>query len=86
MASDGCSADGGLLLIPHPSLSIEPEMVAEAVRRGHRVLLSSSQAPREQVPTLRLPRAYRHDLEKALKVVWARRGESKQARAKREEA
>ena len=61
------SADGGLLLIPHPSLSIEPEMVAEAVRQGHRVLLSSSQAPREQVPTLRLPRAYRHDLEKALK-------------------
>ena len=61
------SADSELLLIPHPSLSVEPEMVAEAVRRGHRVLLSSSQAPREQVPTLRLPRAYRYDLEKALK-------------------
>ena len=31
--------------------SIEPEMVAEAVRRGHRVLVCSNQTPREQVAT-----------------------------------
>ena len=61
------STDAGLLLIPHPSLAIEPEMVAEAVRRGHRVLVCSNQTPRERVETLRLPRAYRHDLEKALR-------------------
>jgi transcriptional regulator with XRE-family HTH domain len=61
-------SDGGLLLIPHPSLAIEPEMVAEAVRRGHRVLLSSGLPQREQVATLKLPRAYRHDLETALKT------------------
>ena len=60
------AADAELLLIAHPSLSIEPEMVAEAVRQGHRVLVSSSQAPREQVSSLKLPRAYRYDLEKAL--------------------
>ena len=26
-------SDGGLLLIPHPAFSIDPELVAEAVRR-----------------------------------------------------
>jgi len=62
------AADTGLLLIAHPSLPVEPEMVAEAMRQGHRVLVSSNQAPREQVVTLRLPRAYRHDLEKALRL------------------
>jgi len=59
-------SDGGLLLIPHPALAIEPELVAEAVRQGHRVLLSSDLARRDKVTTLKLPRAYRYDLEKAL--------------------
>ena len=72
------SSDSELLLIPHPSLSVEPEMVAEAVRRGHRVLISSSQAPREQVATLRLPRVYRYDLEKGAGIVRARRGEGRE--------
>ncbi len=62
------AADAGLLLIAHPSLSIEPELVAEAVRQGHRVLVSSNQAPREPVSSLKLPRTYRHDLEKALNL------------------
>ena len=48
------SSDTGLLLVAHPSLSIEPELVAEAVRKGNRVLLLSSQPHREQVSTLRL--------------------------------
>ena len=60
------SSEGGLLLVPHPSLSIEPELVAEAVRKGNRVLLPSSQPQRERIPTLQLTRAYRGDLEKAL--------------------
>ena len=60
------SSDRGLLLVPHPSLSIEPELVAEAVRKGNRVLIASGQAQREHVATLRLARPYRHDLEKAL--------------------
>ena len=58
---------GELLLIPHPSLSIEPELVAEAVRHGHRVILGSASPPREPVESLKLPRAYRYDLEAALK-------------------
>jgi transcriptional regulator with XRE-family HTH domain len=61
------STGAGLLLIAHPSLAIEPEMVADAVRRGHRVLVFSNQTPRERVETLRLPRAYRHDLATALR-------------------
>ncbi len=60
------SADAGLLLIPNPSLAIEPEMVAEAVRQGHRVLLPGGPPPREGVTTLKLPRAYSQDLDKAL--------------------
>jgi transcriptional regulator with XRE-family HTH domain len=64
--SVAAAADAELLLIAHPALSIEPELVAEAVRQGHRVLVSSNQAPREPVSSLKLPRAYRHDLEKAL--------------------
>jgi transcriptional regulator with XRE-family HTH domain len=60
------SSDTQLLLIAHPSLPVEPEMVAEAVRHGHHVLLSANQAPSERVLSLRLLRAYRHDLEKAL--------------------
>ncbi len=60
------ATDAGLLLIAHPSLAIEQELVADALRRGHRVLVSSTQPPREGVPSLRLPRVYRHDLEKAL--------------------
>ena len=61
------ATDAGLLLIPHPSLSIEPELVAEAVRQGNWVFVCTNQTPREQVATLRLTRAYRHDLEKALR-------------------
>ena len=61
------SADAELLLIPSPSFVVEPEKVAEAVRQGHRVLVYSSQTPREHVATLQLPRAYRFDLEKALR-------------------
>ncbi len=61
------TAHAGLLLIAHPALTIEPELIAEAVRAGHRVLVSSSRAPRDQVVSLRLPRVYRDDLARALR-------------------
>jgi transcriptional regulator with XRE-family HTH domain len=64
--SVSAAAGAGLLLIAHPSLSIEQELVAEAVRQGHRVLISSAQAARETMSSIQLPRAYRHDLEKEL--------------------
>jgi len=59
-------AESGLILIPHPSFAIEPEMVAEAVRKGHRVLMPMGSAPREQATVIKLQRVYRYDLEKAL--------------------
>lgn len=57
---------GGLLLIAHPTLRLDPEWVADAVRRGHQVLLTSIAAQRDHVHTLKLPRAYRNELEQAL--------------------
>ncbi len=60
------AADAGLLLVAHPTLPVEPELVAEAVRQGHHVLVSSSQAPREHLECLRLPRAGRYELQRAL--------------------
>jgi transcriptional regulator with XRE-family HTH domain len=55
-----------LLLMPHPSFGLEPELVAEAVRAGHHVVLSSNRSSSEQFQTLTLPRAYRFDLQNAL--------------------
>lgn len=60
-------SEGGLLLIAAPSLQIEPELVAETVRRGHQAITASVVAQREAITTLKLPRAYRPDLEKALR-------------------
>lgn len=60
------TSDSELILIAHPALAVEPEMVAEAVRRGHRVLLPRSETAGEEPGALKLPRAYRYDLEKAL--------------------
>ena len=75
-------AEGGLILIPSPSLSLEPELIAEAIRRGHRVLLSSPSSPREPVTTLTLPRVYRYDLEPVLRS--AGLGEEQASRAARD--
>ncbi len=80
------AAGAGLLLIAHPSLSVEPELVAEAVRQGHRVLLSSTEEPRERVPSLQLPRAYRPHLEKALVSSGLNEASSDHARENLEEA
>jgi transcriptional regulator with XRE-family HTH domain len=61
MASSGA----GLLLIAHPLLSVEEELVAEAVRQGNHILLPSSLTSRED-GAIELPGAHRYDLEKAL--------------------
>lgn len=56
-----------LILICHPSLSIEPERIAEAVRQGHRVLVCSRRFLQSDTssPVL-LPRVNEYDLEKVL--------------------
>lgn len=59
-------ADGSLTLLPHPDLPVEPEMVAEAVRRGHRVILSAGGDRTGETPVIEIPRAYRYDLKDAL--------------------
>jgi transcriptional regulator with XRE-family HTH domain len=62
------STETGLNLIAHPTLSVEPELVAEAVRRGHRVLLCSQPRGREQDGTIVLPRIFREEMEKSLEA------------------
>jgi transcriptional regulator with XRE-family HTH domain len=59
------SSGAGLLLIAHPSIPVEPELVAEAVRQGHHVLLPSG-LPSRKREAIKLPDAHRYDLEKAL--------------------
>ncbi len=61
-----CAANNPLLLIPKPNLSIDAEMVAEAVRQGHHVLLCSHRFASERTSKQELSRPYRYDLEKAL--------------------
>jgi transcriptional regulator with XRE-family HTH domain len=61
-----CTSKNSLLLIPRPNLSIEAEMVAEAVRQGHYVLLCSHRFASERTSKQELSRPYRYELEKAL--------------------
>ncbi len=69
---DLASSDAALLLIAHPVfVNIEPELIAEALRKGHRVLLPSGLAPRERASILKLPRVSRGDMEKALEKALA---------------
>ena len=55
-----------MVLMPHPSFGIEPELVAEAVRAGHHVVLPSNRFSNERFQSLTLPRAYGFDLQNAL--------------------
>ncbi len=59
-------ADSKLILIAHPNLVVEPDMVAEAIRQGHHVVLATRQSLADQAFTLELPRVKRYDLQKAL--------------------
>ena len=56
-----------LVLIAHPILSLEPELVAEAVRQGHHVILCSERTANHE-SKIQLPRVYRYDLQKALET------------------
>jgi transcriptional regulator with XRE-family HTH domain len=59
-------SDSKLLLIADPTLPVESEMVAEAVRQGHHVILASPQPLKERAFTLELPRVFPYALQKAL--------------------
>ncbi|HYT90486.1 MAG TPA: helix-turn-helix domain-containing protein, partial [Gemmataceae bacterium] len=54
-----------LVLIAHPILAVEPELVAEAVRQGQHAILCSERSA-DRVSKLQLTRVYRYDLQKAL--------------------
>ena len=59
-------SDSELVLIAHPTLPVEPEMVAEAVRQGQHVILSSGQVSTDRAFTIELPRVSRYQLQNAL--------------------
>ena len=63
-----CRSGSKLALIAHPDLVLEADLVAEAVRQGHHVVLPVTQALTDRAFTLELPRVYRHHLEKALEL------------------
>jgi len=55
-----------LVLVASPRFSIEPELVVEAVRGGHHVLLTSHRFASDRAQTQSLPCPDRYDLEKEL--------------------
>ena len=59
-------SEPGLTLLPHPRLALEPEIIAEAVRKGHRVVVYGERGRAGDVTEIKLPRVYRYDLQKAL--------------------
>jgi transcriptional regulator with XRE-family HTH domain len=59
-------SDGRLILIVHPELAIEAELVAEAVRNGHHVIECVSGMPMSQHKRIVLRRVSSLDLQKAL--------------------
>lgn len=62
-----CRSDSKLVLVAHPNLNLDEELVAEAVRKGHHVILSVRQSITNRIHTLKLPRVYRHHLDEALR-------------------
>ena len=71
-----------LVLIPQPSLAVDAELVAEAVRLGHHVLLCSTRFATDRTAKQEFSRAGRYALEKAL--VSSGLGEEKAGRLARE--
>ena len=63
---DISTAPNHLLLLPEPGLPMDGEMITEAVRQGHHVLLCSHRFSAESTQTHDLSRPGRYDLEKAL--------------------
>jgi transcriptional regulator with XRE-family HTH domain len=77
-----CRSDSPLVLIAHPHMAVESELVAEAVRQGHHVILSATQTLTDRAFVLELPRVYRHDLEKALELSGMQRMEASETAGK----
>jgi len=55
-----------LILIQHPRLVIERELVAQAVRQNHHVLLCAPRLHKRQGASFELTRPFRHELQEAL--------------------
>jgi transcriptional regulator with XRE-family HTH domain len=60
--------DARLVLVVHPALAIEAELVAEAVRNGHHVIVCASGPLVSECRQIELPRVSRLDLRKALEA------------------
>jgi len=60
--------DARLVLVVHPTLAIEAELVVEAVRNGHHVIVCASGPAESQYRRIELPRVSALDLQKALEA------------------
>jgi transcriptional regulator with XRE-family HTH domain len=60
--------DARLVLVVHPALAIEAELVVEAVRNGHHVIVCASGPSGSQSRRIELPRVSGLDLQKALEA------------------
>jgi transcriptional regulator with XRE-family HTH domain len=60
--------DASLILVVDPALAIEAELVTEAVRNGHHVIVCASGTPESQYRRIELPRVSALDLQKALEA------------------
>ena len=63
---DTSTSPNPLLLIPEPDLPMDMEMVSEAVRQGHHVLLCSHRFSSDRTSIHSLPRPGRYELKKGL--------------------
>ncbi len=63
---DLCAARHPLILMAHPKLAVDPEMIAEAVRHGHQTLLCSPRFAGDRTPICVLPPVRNQELEKEL--------------------
>jgi hypothetical protein len=73
---------GALILLPAPGLAVERTAVAQAIKAGHHVVTHRPYTSQSEQNTIRLPRAWRHELEQSL--VKAGFSEVKAARWSRE--
>ena len=63
---DLCASQHRLVLLAHPRLSVDPELIAEAIRHGHQVCLCSERFVGDRSSVVELPAPRRDELEKAL--------------------
>jgi transcriptional regulator with XRE-family HTH domain len=70
------AGDAKLVLVAHPALAIEGELVAEAVRNGHHVIECASGTPAASDKRIELPRVSSLELQKALEAQGVERKEA----------